>query len=235
MPRKTKSTKVRQGQMTLGLTRARGASLAILAAGGIGLAACGSSGSSNIAGPPPGVSANSASTTVAPTTTVPPGFKDGFWVGTGSATDQEIVYVAKEANFLSTDQLQSAVKEYVTPGLWSAMQQAMANDLAQGIVFVPGTNPADPAGMKPAAFTITQPPTTPSGTNMTVATVQICGIDTAYGEYRSTGKPVPGIIGETGPALWTVTEEDTSAGWRVTNIAAQVAPACPAGHTVGNA
>ncbi|MDA8374073.1 MAG: hypothetical protein M0Z91_07500 [Actinomycetota bacterium] len=235
MPRKTKSTKVRQGQMTLGLTRARGASLAILAAGGIGLAACGSSGSSNIAGPPPGVSANSTSTTVAPTTTVPPGFKNGFWVGTGSATDQEIVYVAKEGAFLTALGQPPAAAQYFTPSLWASAKVALAKQTSEGIVFVPGSNTSDPGGIKPAAFTITQPPTTPSGTNMTVATVQICSIDTAYGEYKSTGKPVPGPVGETGPELTTVNEELFAGKWLITNASGQAVSSCPAGHSLGNA
>ena len=191
-------------------------SVLLLGAGAIGLAACGST------------------TAASSTTTMPPGFESGFWVGTGSATDQQIVYTAKLAYFLTALGLQPDAQFVFTATEWQRELAYQAQVQADGIVLKPGSNLKDPAGVKPAAFTITQQPVIPrnSTTNQAEATVKICAIVTAHGVFKASGVNVPGLLGYTGPVLTTTKEVETSSGgWLVSYSSAQTTSSCPPGHT----
>ena len=187
-------------------TRKTAASLGLIATSAISLAACGS------------------------TAAATPGFKNGVWVGTGSPTDQEIVYVAKEFNELTALSDPPSAAKYMTAALRADEKKWIAEDAKKGIVYVPGADKADPTGMKPAPFTIIQQPSGLPGTSLTVAAVDICSIETTYAKYRATGKKLSGWAGYVGPSVTQVVEVRTKSGWQVQSESPVTDKRCPPGH-----
>ena len=179
--------------------------MALLAGGGIGLAACGSAQAS---------AAPTTTTTVLKTTG--PGWKDGYWVGTGSATDQAAVYLAKRAiNAGQGDNI--AEGKALAPDLeWSQVQQFWAKKAKMGIEPVlDSLNPGDPAGMKLASFKITQSLVSASGSTVGEVTIKLCGADHLWPIDTATGQLDLNASSWAGLAVWTATERYVSTGWQI--------------------
>ena len=104
-----------------------------------GLAACGSH-NRTVGGGPGG----STSTAKSVTTTTGPGWENGIWVGTGSAQDQQLIYVAKESAILSDIGYSfgnaasdwSQVAQYVTSGFLQKLEAQMSQFQKSGEHFV---------------------------------------------------------------------------------------------------
>ena len=205
-----------------GLAKRKGASAkfvsaALIAGGGLGLAACGSSPAGSSVSPP-GSS----------------GFESGFWVGTGSKIDQQLVYTAKLAYYLTALSLEPGAQDLFTPQEWQREVTTYSQLQAGDVVVKPGADVKDPAGVKPAAFTITQQPVIPKGstTNQVVATVRICANVTAYAVFKGSGVRVPGLLGYSGPVLTTTHLVDSpNGGWLVNYSTGAEVSSCPPGHT----
>ena len=162
--------------------------------------------------------------------TAAPGFRNGIWVGTGSPVEQELVYVAKSAMIETALSLPSSAEHWFVPSEWASMNASWDQLTRAGMVFVPGSNTADPTGMRPAAFAITEEPSAGTGFSISAAAVTICVIDTEYTAYTSTGEPVPGLLGATGPMIVTVGLEDFGGTWLVSSASNTITSACPPGH-----
>ncbi|MDA8118437.1 MAG: hypothetical protein M0000_13840 [Actinomycetota bacterium] len=63
-----------------------------------------------------------------------------------------------------------------------------------------------------------QPPTTPAP-GVTVATVELCGMDIAYYAYTKTGQPLPGGAGRVGTEENVIQLAKSPSGqWQVTGM-----------------
>ncbi len=238
-----KSRKPQDGSRTIGDGPTR---RVLLLFAGVTLAACGSAGASATA---KASTTSAPEATAAPTTTgapkVPPGFKNGAWVGTGSAIDQQLVYIAKMAvvaaslipdstGKYSAQQLSEFGTYYISADI-APFESSTEQMYSQGMVIVSGANVADPSGAMPAWFSIQQQPTTNTSLGTQTASVVLCLVDTAHAEYKATGKPVSGLVGYAGPARLTVSEELTPQGWKVLGEMAQEVTSCPAGNSAASA
>lgn len=205
-----------------GRALATGVALAALATG---LGACGSHGSP-IAQPPETTTTAAAGTTA----TTGPGWEDGVWVGTGSAQDQELVYVAKESAIWSDLAGESdaasdwaQVAQYVTPGFLQQLRLQLQRAEREHERFVDATED----GIATAQAKVVTQPATVHG--FTSASVEVCAVGQERYVADSTGKPIPGLLGAVGPELgvYTETRSSSSSTWLLNATIGKAIQRCP--------